>query len=192
MLRAMPKLWSDTIDEHRREVRDAILDATAKLVMKRGLASVSMSDIASEAGIGRATLYKYFADVESIMHAWHERQIGQHLRELAAARDAKKKPDEKLRVVLEKYASIAHEKHDVELSALLHRGDHFVHAHKELAKLIRALIKDGAKAKVFRDDVPADELARYCIHALSAASTVDSPKAVKRLVAVTMSALARP
>jgi AcrR family transcriptional regulator len=46
-----------------------------------------MSQIAAEAsGIGRATLYKYFPDVESILRAWHERQVGAHLHQLHAAR----------------------------------------------------------------------------------------------------------
>ena len=54
----MPKLWTETIDEHRRAVRDATLDATGALVAEHGLASVTMSRIAEETGIGRATLYK--------------------------------------------------------------------------------------------------------------------------------------
>ena len=75
----MPKLWTDTVEEHRRAVRDAAMDATARLAAGRGLASVTMSRIAEEAGIGRATLYKYFPDVEAMLIAWHERQVGSHL-----------------------------------------------------------------------------------------------------------------
>jgi len=65
----VPKLWTVTIEEHRRAVRDATLDTTAALVAERGLASVPMSQIAAETGIGRATLYKYFPDVEAILAA---------------------------------------------------------------------------------------------------------------------------
>src|SRR6266849_6773540 len=71
----MPKLWTETIEAHRREVRDAILDTTAALVADQGLRSVTMSHIAEETGIGRATLYKYFSGVEAILLAWHERQV---------------------------------------------------------------------------------------------------------------------
>src|SRR5690606_24978374 len=39
----VPKLWKDTIEEHRRSVRDATLDTTAALVAEHGLASVTMS-----------------------------------------------------------------------------------------------------------------------------------------------------
>ncbi len=41
-----------------------------------------MLQIAEEAGIGRATPYKYFSDAEAILLAWHERQISAHLLEM--------------------------------------------------------------------------------------------------------------
>ena len=66
-------------------VHDATLDTTAALVREHGLASVTMSQIAAAAGIGRATLYKYFPDVEAILVAWHDRLITRHLRLLAEA-----------------------------------------------------------------------------------------------------------
>ncbi|HKA49020.1 MAG TPA: helix-turn-helix domain-containing protein, partial [Candidatus Dormibacteraeota bacterium] len=56
----MPKLWKETIEAHRREVGEAILDTTVALVIEHGLRSVTMSQIADQTGIGRATLYKYF------------------------------------------------------------------------------------------------------------------------------------
>jgi AcrR family transcriptional regulator len=59
------------VETHRQEVREAILDATGSLVQSRGLLAVTMSDIAEATGIGRATLYKYFPDVETILSAWH-------------------------------------------------------------------------------------------------------------------------
>ena len=71
----MPKLWTETVETHRQEVREAILDATGSLVQSRGLLAVTMSDIAEATGIGRATLYKYFPDVEMILSAWHQRQL---------------------------------------------------------------------------------------------------------------------
>lgn len=69
----MPRLWNETIESHRHAVRDAALDATAALVAEHGPLSVTMSAIAERTGVGRATVYKYFPDVESIMLAWHER-----------------------------------------------------------------------------------------------------------------------
>ena len=78
-MRSVPRLWNETVETHRRAVNEAILDKTAALVAKDGLRSVTMSQIAEETGIGRATLYKYFPDVDAILLAWHERQVADHL-----------------------------------------------------------------------------------------------------------------
>ena len=88
----MPRIWSETIAAHRDAVRDATLDAAAALVDERGLTGLTMSEIARRSGIGRATLYKYFPDVESILAAWHERRVSEHLRQLAAVSAATGRP----------------------------------------------------------------------------------------------------
>lgn len=185
----MPKLWSDTVDAHRREVRDAILDAAAALVTAHGLQSVTMVQIAEDTGIGRATLYKYFPDVEAILLAWHERHVASHLEHLTAVRDHGGDAGERLRAVFEGYALIAYERHDTELAARLHRGKHIARAQQRLVSLIRDLLIDAAEAGQVRDDVAPDELATYCLHALTAASSLPSKAAVRRLVALTLAGL---
>src|SRR5262249_57716328 len=47
----VPKLWTETIEEHRRAVRDAALDTTAALVAAQGLTSVALSQMAGETAI---------------------------------------------------------------------------------------------------------------------------------------------
>jgi AcrR family transcriptional regulator len=191
----VPKLWNETIEEHRREVREAILDTTVALVAEQGLLSVTMSQIAEETGIGRATLYKYFPDVEAILLAWHERQINGHLGYLAKVRDAEGDPGERLAAVLEAYAVISHESRghsDTELAALLHRDAHVVVAEQQLRDMVRNLVAEGVKSGDIRDDVSPGELANYCLHALTAASTLPSKAAVRRLVEVTLAGLRPP
>src|SRR6266536_2090066 len=131
--RTVPKLWNDTIEAHRRAVRDATLDTTATLVAQHGLASVTMSQIAEQTGIGRATLYKYFADVEAILVAWHERQVAHHLQQLTQVRDQAGDARKRLQAVLEAYALINHEHHGTELAAVLHRGEHVARARQHLS-----------------------------------------------------------
>src|SRR5918997_4949170 len=133
----VPKLWNETIEAHRRAVRDAILETTWALVAEHGLTSVAMSQIAEETGIGRATLYKYFPDVAAIVLAWHERQITSHLDYLAEVRDRAGDAGERLEAVLEAYALLSHERssHEhpgPELAALLHRGVHVTRAQKQV------------------------------------------------------------
>jgi AcrR family transcriptional regulator len=187
--RLMPRLWNETIEAHRREVREATLDATAELVAKHGLRSVTLSQIAEQTGIGRATLYKYFQDVESILVAWHERQVARHLEQLADLRDQTHDSGAQLEAVLEAYAFIQHEHHGTELAALLHRGRHVAHARRQLLDFIRELLAQGAESGDIRDDVAPDELASYCIHALAGAGNLPSKAAVHRLVAVTLAGL---
>jgi AcrR family transcriptional regulator len=192
MLDAVPKLWNDTIEAHRRAVREATLDTAAALVAEHGLRSVTMSQIAAETGIGRATLYKYFPDVEAILRAWHERQITGHLDYLAEVRDRAGDAADRLEAVLEAYALISHEYHGSELSALVHRGEHVDRAAQQLRDLVRDLLTEGAETGDLRDDVPPDELASYCLHALTAASGLRSKAAVRRLVAVTLAGCQSP
>ena len=79
----MPRIWNTSIESHRAAVRQAILDTTASLVAEGGVTAASMSQIAERAGIGRATLYKYFPDVETILAAWHQNHVAEHITQSA-------------------------------------------------------------------------------------------------------------
>ena len=191
----MPKLWDRTIEAHRREVRDAILETTAALVSEHGLLSVTMSQIAEEVGIGRATLYKYFPDVEAILRDWHDRQITGHLDHLVDVRDRAEGPRERLEAVLEAFALIYHDSHghqDTELAAFLHGDERIVRAQQQVHHFVRDLVVEAVESGGVRDDVAPDELASYCIHALAAAGSVRSKAGVRRLVAVTLAGLGPP
>ena len=188
----MPKLWNETIEEHRREVRQAILDTTVALVTEHGLLSVTMSQIAEETGIGRATLYKYFSGVEAVLVAWHERQVAGHLEYLIEVRDKAGDAGERLAAVLEAYAVISRDfqgHRDTELAALLHRDTQVVVAEKHLRDMVRDLLAAGARSGDIRDDIDPGELANYCLHALTAASGLPSKAALHRLVEVTLAGL---
>ena len=124
----VPKLWDSTVEQHRHTVHAAILDATAALIAEHGLA-VNMSQIAAHVGIGRATLYKYFPDVGSILAAWHvrfhlwvyrvrpdvqaivaawhERQVTAHLDQLTGVAAEDRDPGERLRAVLAVYLQLS-------------------------------------------------------------------------------------
>jgi AcrR family transcriptional regulator len=190
----VPRIWKDTIDSHRQAVHDAVLETTAALVATHGLRGTTMSQIAEDAGIGRATLYKYFPDVESIVRAFHERQINRHLTALATAREQAHGPMGRLEAVLGELAMLSrdwHGHHDPEVAAL-HRDDHLARAERELQAMIRGLIADAAAAGEVRDDVSPDELATFALHALTAARDMGSKAAVDRLVDVTLAGMRRP
>ncbi|GIJ75050.1 TetR/AcrR family transcriptional regulator [Virgisporangium ochraceum] len=189
----MPKLWNQTIEEHRRAVHDAIVDTAAALVAEHGPARVTMSRIAQETGIGRATLYKYFPDVDAILVAWHERQVAEHLRQLAGVADRPGDPVGRLAAVLRTYAaaSTGHPAHDP--GAALHRGEHLAHARRRVLDVVAAAVTDAVTAGLVRDDVPVDELAAFCVNAMAAGNdlppTADRVEAIDRLVTVTMTGI---
>jgi AcrR family transcriptional regulator len=185
----VPKLWEHTIDAHRRAVGDAILAATAELVGRDGLRAVTMAQVADRAGIGRATLYKYFPDLDAILVAWHERQLQGHLEQLAALSRGQGSAGERLESVLCFYASVQHAHRGTEGAALLHGGAHVVRGQRHVEEKVRDLLAEGAAAGVVRADVDPGELASYCLHALAAAGTLPGEAAVQRLVQVTLSGL---
>jgi AcrR family transcriptional regulator len=191
----VPKLWTASVEEHRRTVQAAILDAAAALVAEHGLA-VTMSQIAQQAGISRATLYKYFSDVEAIALAWHERQVTEHLRQLDEAAARAGRPGERLRTVLAVYAELSTTGrrgdgpgHGMEPAVPIHHAEHMHRARHRLIDLLTEVIRAAAEAGEARTDVPPAELAVYCMHALAAAAALPTRAARQRLIDVTLAGL---
>ena len=183
----MPRLWTDTVESHRHEVRESILDAAGRLVADRGLLAVSMSQVADGAGIGRATLYKYFGDVEEVLAAWHARAVASHLTELAALAEGAGGPAERLRSVLEAYGQICRQRarHGAEWpAAAFHRTAEVQQPEDQLRDLVTQLIAEvaGTAAAGVRIDVPADVLAAFCVSALAAAGAASSDAEVQTVV----------
>ncbi len=177
----MPRIWADTIDSHRRQVRDAVLDATAELVVDHGPMSVAMSAIAERAGIGRATLYKYFPDVESILLAWHARDSGDHLDHLASLA---KSPEVTLNEVIA-FVRVQRERHHRDGAAdLVGTLAHALAGHHGAAmpegvegpiiKALTSIMRELARRDEVRTDLSADELARWVFHAIHAPDDLGS------------------
>ena len=192
----MPKLWSDTVDAHRQEVRGAIIETTASLVAEGGLRSVTMSRIADDVGIGRATLYKYFPDVESILRAWHNEHMGAHLGQLSELAHGDGPVDERLSAVLQAYGlirfEIAHQSHGAHLGALFAQHGGVAGTEEHLQQFVARLLTEGVAAGCVRNDIAPTELATFCVSALAGAGSLPSKAAVSRLVMVTIEGLRGP
>ncbi|QYG94210.1 TetR/AcrR family transcriptional regulator [Iamia sp. SCSIO 61187] len=184
----MPRVRTGTIAGHRREVRDAILDASARMVGAGGLHSVTMAGLAQEAGIGRATLYKYFAGVDEVLVAWHERLLEEHVRALRAEVEGQPDPAEQLVRGLRAYTELtAHE--PSEAAGALHGRGHAQGSADEVESLFTDLIDAAARHGAVRDDVAPRELAVFCIGALGGARHLPSKAAARRLVATVLEGL---
>ena len=189
--RRVPRRWDQTIEKHREGVHRAILDTTWALVSERGLRAVTMSQIAAQAGIGRATLYKYFPDIEAILLAWHRCHVAGHLAHLAELAGRPGPARDRLEAVLEAYATISHRRgrHAPDLDMLLHHHQDVTHAHEQLRELLEGLLAEGAAAGDLRGDVAPDELAVFCLRALTAAADLPDEGAVRRLVSLALAAV---
>ncbi len=179
----MPKLWDDTIESHRDAVCDAIYAATAAIVASQGLARLTMSGIAQEVGIGRATLYKYFSDVDEVVAAWQHHAIDAHLTELHEIAQRAGDPGSALRAVLAAYVETR--RVHPEAVMLAHAAPHMDHAHGHLEGFIASL---AAAARPKRSRVDPQEFARFAVAAAGAAAG-QSRAAAGRLLDLIVSAL---
>lgn len=185
--------WAEAVEAHRRDTRDAILDATGVLVAEIGLPALTMPKIAAKAGIAPARLHRHFADLDAVLHAWHQRQVANHLAFLGEVGAQPGSVTQRLDAVLRSYAAVVHQTHDhraTERGAALHSDEHLGHARRHLHDLIRTLIAEGAASGELRADIPADTLAERCVRALAASGGHTSANAVRQLVADTVRELA--
>lgn len=183
----LPRLWADTIDNHRRQVNDAILDATAALIAEQGPASVAMSAIAGRAGIGRATLYKYFPDIESILVAWHARDFAHSRSRLMALAEVDDVTlDDVAEFVRTQRREHRHRGPDV-LGVLAHtladaNGGAGGTVEGEIVAVLATLLAGLARKGQVRHDQDPELLARWLLHAAHAPSDLDD-HAVAQLLA---------
>lgn len=71
----MPKIAADSVHEHVERQEAAVVAAAIKLFNERGMRNVSLADIASEVGLARNSLYRYFPDKAHILAAWFRATI---------------------------------------------------------------------------------------------------------------------
>jgi TetR/AcrR family transcriptional repressor of mexCD-oprJ operon len=141
-------------------IRQSILDAAAELLISRGDSAI-MAELADAAGIGRATLYRYFSTREELMIALSQAAIDDASARIEAA-DLEHVP------VPEAIARI--------FRAILACGAKFefirtehehLHIDKEdidrrIGAPIRAVFKRGMEDGTFRNDLPLDVLSNLC------------------------------
>ena len=183
----MPRIWTDTIETHRQQVIDAILDATAELIADHGPMSVAMSAIADRAAIGRATLYKYFPDVQSILVAWHKRDFSTHLQRLRQLTEAERVTLKDVTVFVQ--AQRRHHPHrngaDV-VGALAHLVASEVSpvddaVEREILTALTDLLTRLRRAREVRSDYKPELLARWLLHTIHAPRGLDD-NAIAQLV----------
>lgn|SRR5487761_2393540 len=140
----------------RAQITSAILEAAASVIAVHG-DSMSMADVAAAAGVGRATLYRYFNSRECLIRALASAAIGDAEERLDAA-DLDNIP---VPQALERATR-----------ALLTAGQHFsaviedrrfidpAELHERIGRRILAIFARGVEDESLRSDLSADTLAR--------------------------------
>jgi AcrR family transcriptional regulator len=129
--------------------RQNIVTATMVLVETRGIASISLSDIAAEAGISRQTVYNHFSDTSAVFEAaldMHGTAMVSHVGALMEkASDAREKIVSLARFMIEA-ADPAHETLPLEAGLSLEARERLNRHTEALRDLIAGVLKGAGVA----------------------------------------------
>lgn len=178
----MPKTWVETLDGHREAVRHAAIDAALEIASEIGFQKVSMSEVAARTGITRATLYKYFADVDAIFVEWHRRMLEKHLAHVEVIAEKDGGVVDQLTEILLFFAMTARHHHGTRFADALHDREHARAAEERLIAVVEGIVADGVDAGTFRADLSPRETAVFLQGSLSGVHRLPDDAAVKRLV----------
>jgi AcrR family transcriptional regulator len=177
--------------ERREKARDLVVETALRLFSERGYIGVRVEDIATEAGISRATFYKYFSEREEILGELFARLLGRdpvpappggvdrtldRVEQLLVATAERMLRDE----VLARFVYTLPIRH----AALLGEG-----ARPPVLDTVEVMLAEAAAAGVVRADVPSTLLAAHVGRAYEAAMrdwaerrTDDAPGQVRLLL----------
>jgi AcrR family transcriptional regulator len=84
----------------REDVRELILDATERLLVRYGYAKMTMDDLAREVGVAKGTLYLHFPSKEEVVLSRIDRMVDRLVEELRTIATSRREPVTKLREML--------------------------------------------------------------------------------------------
>jgi AcrR family transcriptional regulator len=149
----------------REDIRDLILDATDRLLARRGYKKMTMEELAQEVGIGKGTIYLHFPSKEEVVLSHVDRIVERLKVELRRIAASEQPPAARLREmllarVLYRFDSVQH--YTESLSDLLaalrpglqaRRRSHF----EQEAEIVAGVLREGRAGGVFEfEDAAAD------------------------------------
>lgn len=171
--------WEASLATHRGQQRAAIQRAAVALATEQGLGSIGMVDIARRAGISRATLYKYFPSVESVLASFVIDEVEREHSVLEERLSVLEAPLERLRALLDHLlayfatpghltASTAIDPHQFSPEVGARVGS----AMQRLHDMVRAQVASAVAEGALRGEIDVDVLADLFQHLLTAGRTL--------------------
>ncbi len=147
--------------DHRRAIAernvDALLSAAERLLARNE--PVSMSSVASEAGISRQTLYAHFPDREQLLGAVVERAVRRWIAATEHVEPERGTASEALvRLIEIGWHEISRSAHIARIASQELDPEAVRSAHEDGVALIRRLARRGRRDGSFRKDVPEEWL----------------------------------
>ena len=150
-----------------------IMAAALALSAERGIAGVTMSAVARQAGVARQTLYNHFPDVESMVVAAYDLHHKQNIAGLDQVLGVTNGATAKLaQFIRYQVAAVAHgHEGAVHESSLSPAAQQQVRAlHGQISGMLEDILIDGVDTGVFRSDLDVDAAARFTLHLFGGAS----------------------
>jgi AcrR family transcriptional regulator len=180
--------WGDDAPADGEEARARLVDAAEACIDRKGLAKTTLEDVARQAKVSRATVYRYVDNRDELMLAVLlrdlDRSIETPLADFVAGADT---PEAYATALADTAAYLLHTiRSSPRLRQLLQRegqglsatiagaSDALFHEH---ADDLRPRLEDARRRGLVRDDLDADELAEWILRAILSLLTVAGPVA---------------
>lgn len=189
----MPRIRAASIAEHKVITRALIIDTAQELFSTWGYEDTSFGDIAAAVGIGRTTLYDYFADKDDLLASLVEETLPSVIKRLVEQVPADISPAERLRDLA--VGAVKFVAEEPTLGLLLHQEvpklserarERVANAHRRLARELVDAYRAGVHQGELKE-LPPGLAGRFINDFIMSAARVliDSDDPVRALPAIT-------
>lgn len=116
----MPKIIGGSLADHRALTRKKLFDALGRLLAEQSFDTITMSQIATRAGVGRTAVYNHFEDKEVLLLAYMSEATAEFASTLGAAIEKETDPIERLRLYVRAHLKMTSHYH---LASRIHLRD---------------------------------------------------------------------
>ena len=147
--------------KQRRETREKIREAAARLARQSELKNITIRGVAKEAGVSVGTIYKYFEDIYDLGRSLWQEPVNELRQQMADIAAKTQDPAARIRAMLQAYADFARDKHRVFRGAFLYvrpevreKPEQGALEEEPFSKYLMAAIVEGQEKGALIDDDP--------------------------------------